>query len=260
MRHAKRQQMAKDAARKQSKKKERSWALISGLAAFCFAVLLAYGGYQAVVHPDTPLPPQWNPTQPLAINHPVTPLTGWKLNRAVASFDQCLTTLEGRAALQRLEPLEDSDQCYIRDRVDVRGVGSASFAPIETRCAIALRMAMWERHSIQPAAAVFLGSPVQHIEHFGSYNCRTLRTSAGSSNRMSTHATADAIDVSGFGLVDGTQIRLIVDWEESGPKSDFLREVRDGACRWFSLTLSPDYNRLHADHFHLQSRGWGLCR
>jgi hypothetical protein len=260
MRHAKRQQLAQDAAQKKRKEHGRSWALIRGLAAFCFAGVLAFGGYQVAMHPDTPLPRQWNPTQPLAINDPVTPLTGWKMNRAVATETQCLATLDGLATLEPLAPLEDTDQCYIRDRVDLRGVGDARLAPLETRCAIALRMAMWERHSLQPAAAEFLGTTVQSINHIGSYNCRPMRTSSGASTRMSTHATADAIDVSGFRFADGTEARLINDWEPDGPKAEFLRAARDGACEWFSLTLSPEYNRLHADHFHLQSRGWGLCR
>jgi hypothetical protein len=171
-----------------------------------------------------------------------------------------VATLDGFAALRPLAPLEDTEQCFIRDRVSLRTVGDASVTPVETRCAIALRMAMWEQHSLQPAAAQFLGSSVSRIEHIGSYNCRVLRTSSGPSTRMSTHATADAIDIAGFGLSDGTRIRLLADWEPVGPKADFLRAARDGACKWFSLTLSPDYNRLHADHFHLQSRGWGLCR
>ena len=260
MRHAKRQQMAQDAAKEQIKKNERSWALISGLAAFLFAGVLAFGGYQILVHPDTPLPREWNPTQPLVISDPVTPLTAWKLNRAAASFDQCVKTLDGYAALQVQEPLKDSDQCFIRDRVHLRGIGTARLNPVETRCAIALRTAMWEQHALQPATATILGTAVQSIDHIGSYNCRAMRTSAGPSTRMSTHATADAIDISGFGFADGSQARLIDDWEGSGPKAEFLRAARDGACEWFSLTLSPDFNRLHADHFHLQSRGWGLCR
>ena len=45
----------------------------------------------------------------------------------------------------------------------------------------------------------------------------------------------------------------------------FLREVRDGACRLFPTTLSPDYNAAHADHLHLDmaergKMGWGVCR
>ncbi|PJI85786.1 hypothetical protein BC777_2133 [Yoonia maricola] len=260
MRHAKRQQMAQQAAEKQRKKGERSGAVINGLAVFFVAVLLAFAGYQGMVNPDTPLPREWNPTQPLRISDPVTLLTGWKLNRAVASEDQCLATLDGFAALQPLAPLADTEQCFIRDRVDLRAVGQARLNPVETRCAIALRLAMWERHSVQPAADKFLGSSVSSIDHIGSYNCRVMRTANGPSKRMSTHATADAIDIAGFGLSDGSRIRLLADWEGQGAEAAFLRAVRDGACDWFNLTLSPDYNRLHADHFHLQSRGWGLCR
>ncbi len=93
MRHAKRQQMTQQAAQRHVKKKQRSWALISGLAAFFFAGALGFGGYQALVHPDTPLPREWNPTVPLRISDPVTPLTGWKLNRAAADQAQCLAAL-----------------------------------------------------------------------------------------------------------------------------------------------------------------------
>lgn len=260
MRHAKRQQMAQHAANRTSNDVKRSWALISGLAAFCFAGALTFIGYQLLVHPDTPLPRQWNPTQPLVVSDPVTPLTGWKLNRATATFDQCLETLAGHASIERLAPITESAQCFMNDRVTLRGVGSARLRPLETRCAIALRMAMWERHSVQPAASALLGSHVTSITQIGSYNCRSMRTASGPSTRMSTHATADAIDISGFRLANGTQIRLIADWDAASPKSAFLRSVRDGACDWFKMTLSPDYNRLHADHFHLQSRGWGLCR
>ncbi|MEO1640326.1 MAG: extensin family protein [Pseudomonadota bacterium] len=252
--------MAQDAARKARKTISRGHGLISAAAAFAFAALLAFGGYQAVVHPDTPLPPQWNPTEPLVISDPVTPLTGWKLNRAVADPATCLATLEGFATLIPLDPLEENDQCFISDRVDLQRVGQSLLAPVETRCAIALRMAMWERHSVQPAAREFFGTDVARIQHIGSYNCRRLRTPDGPSARMSTHATADAIDITGFDLVDGTRLRLIEDWGFGDSRAAFLRAVRDGACDYFSLTLSPDYNRLHADHFHLQSRGWGLCR
>ncbi len=260
MRHGRRHQMAQQAAKLQRKTRERSRALISGLAAFCFAGVLVFAGYQVIVHPDTPLPREWNPVQPLRISDPVTPLTGWKLNKAAVDAEQCLSTLQGYAALRPLTPLEESAQCFIRERVALRGVGQVRLAPLETRCATALRMAMWEQHSVQPAARAFLGADVTSITHIGSYNCRVMRTGAGPSSRMSTHATADAIDITGFDLSDGRSIRLIADWEPEGPKADFLRAVRDGACDWFSLTLSPDYNRLHADHFHLQSRGWGLCR
>ncbi|MDP1909506.1 MAG: extensin family protein, partial [Hyphomicrobium sp.] len=34
-------------------------------------------------------------------------------------------------------------------------------------------------------------------------------------------------------------------------------DVRDGACRLFSTTLSPDYNAAHADHLHFDQASRG---
>lgn len=260
MRHAKRQAIAQDAAKKPHKNHGRSLALIRGLAAFVCVGVLGFGGHQAVMHPQTPLPAQWNPAQPLRINDPITPLTGWKLNRTAADPASCLAALEGFATIQSLPDFDGGGQCSIKDRVTLRSVGQSKLNGFDTRCAIALRTAMWERHSLQPAAQNILGTSVQSIDHFGSYSCRTMRTGAGLSTRMSTHATADAIDVSGFGLADGTRISLAEDWTSRGPTAAFLRAARDGACDWFNATLSPDFNDLHADHFHLQSIGWGTCR
>ncbi len=260
MRHAKRQAMAQDAAKKDEDRKSRGRPLLRGAVTLVFLGLMGFGGYQALMHPGTPLPEAWNPTKPLHISDPVTPLTGWKLNRTAASGATCLAALDGHAALQSMADLEATSQCHIRDRIDLRGVGQARLAAVETRCAIALRMAMWERHSLQPAAQDLLGTDLTGIDHFGSYSCRAMRTGAGPSSRMSTHATADAIDIAGFRFADGRSVRLLSGWDGDSAEATFLRAARDGACDWFNLTLSPDYNRLHADHFHLQSTGWGLCR
>ncbi|MEO1365313.1 MAG: extensin family protein, partial [Pseudomonadota bacterium] len=92
------------------------------------------------------------------------------------------------------------------------------------------------------------------------YNCRQMRTSSGTATRMSTHATADSIDISGVTLSDGRSLRLINGWPAADARAPFFRDLRDSACMWFRVTLGPDYNRLHADHFHLQHTGWGLCR
>ncbi|MGJ8621892.1 MAG: extensin-like domain-containing protein [Yoonia sp.] len=252
--------MAQQAAQQKTEKRTRGKAILNGFAALFLAAVVGVGAYQLVLHPDTPLPAAWNPTQPLIIRDPVTPLTGWKAARAATDFETCQATLTGFAQLRAMGPLEDSDQCFIADRVMLQTVGGARLAPVETRCAIALRMTLWMEHSVQPAAQQLLGQEVTAVAHMGSYNCRPMRTTNGMSTRMSTHATADAIDIAGFRLSNGTRIDLLQDWNGEGAKSAFLRQVRDGACDWFDLTLSPDYNRLHADHFHLQSRGWGLCR
>lgn len=260
MRHAKRQAMAQNAAKKEKQTKQRASPILRGAVTLTFLGLISFGGYQALVHPETPLPRAWNPTQPLRVSDPVTPITYWKLNRTASDGASCMAALDSAASWQPLADFEVSDQCHIRDRVDLRSVGLARMNTVETRCAIALRLAMWERHSLQPAAQAVFGADLTGIDHFGSYSCRTMRISAGRTARMSTHATADAIDIAGFRFSDGRSLRLIDDWTGDTSAARFLRAARDGACDWFNLTLSPDYNRLHADHFHLQSTGWGLCR
>mgnify|MGYP003632355300 CR=1 FL=1 len=95
-----------------------------------------------------------------------------------------------------------------------------------------------------------------------SYSCR--RVYGREEGRWSEHATADAVDVAGFRLEDGTQVSVLRDWDDGGPKSAFLREVRNGACDLFATVLSPDYNAAHRDHLHLDQaergeKGWRMC-
>ena len=219
-----------------------------------------WGAVLVVIKADRVIPPQWNPLAPLDVTQPVTAFTNWRLDRALQTPDACIAALNTAARFDVMDDFEASENCHIRPRVDLAGVGQARINAVETTCPIALRMAMWEQHSLQPAAAEFLDTTVSGIDHIGSYNCRKIRSTSGGSNRWSTHATAEAIDIAGFRFADGRDTKLINDWDADDAKAQFLRAARDGACDWFQLTLSPDYNRLHADHFHLQSRGWGSCR
>lgn len=224
-----------------------SAALFVGLAAL------------VLLHPRTPLSPEWNPLEPVNLSQPRTLLTPWKMGRATEG-NACFAALRsGSVAFTVLPDFESSEVCHIRDRVRIEGIGSVAIDPVETKCATALRLAFWVEHGLQPAADDILGSSMTQLHHLSSYNCRQIRTVAGASGRMSTHATAEAIDITGVSLADGRRITLINDWGQ-GAAGDFLRAARDSACTWFVTTLGPDFNRLHADHFHLQSRGWGLCR
>lgn len=204
------------------------------------------------------IPAGWNPFVPLRVEDPVTVFTDWRLRRAIADPEACLVALETGATFDVLSDFVASEQCYIRPRVNLAGVGVAVLRAVETTCGTALRLAMWERHSLRPAADA-LGISLAGIDHIGSYNCREMRTTRGPTGRMSSHATAGAIDIAGFRFADGLEARLARDWDGDVVRSAFLRAARDGACDWFGQTLSPDYNSLHADHFHLQSRGWGTC-
>ena len=71
---------------------------------------------------------------------------------------------------------------------------------------------------------------------------------------------ANAIDITGFTLTNGKRVSILRDWPRRGAKAAFLREVHAGACDFFRVTLGPDSNKLHLDHFHLDRGLLRACR
>ncbi len=207
------------------------------------------------------LPDHLNPFAPLDPTRAPNAVTPWQVGRSAASAKACFAAL-ARApdlSVSRLPDRVHSPQCHIRNRVSVSGLAGAQLRPVETQCATALRLYMLQRHTIAPAAQKHFGAEVSEILHFDSYSCRRMRTGAGTGNRMSEHATANAIDISGVVLGNGRTLSLTSGWDDP-PTAGFWRDVRDGACAWFRTVLSPDYNALHADHFHLAQGRWRACR
>lgn len=80
------------------------------------------------------------------------------------------------------------------------------------------------------------------------------------SGRRSQHATANAIDIASFRLADGREISVARHWGGDDPAGRFLAAAHEAACGRFASVLGPDYNAAHADHFHLEMGGFGLCR
>lgn len=161
-------------------------------------------------------------------------------------------------------PRRNGPQCGYDDGMRL-GADPIAFRPsgVVTSCSVAAAMHLLETRVIEHAALRHFGSRVVAIDHAGSYSCRRLY--GRSEGAYSEHATADAIDITGFRLADGTRISVLNDWNRGGPKAGFLNEVRDGSCRLFSTVLSPDYNAAHADHLHLDqadrgNAGWRACR
>jgi hypothetical protein len=207
------------------------------------------------------------PWAPLDLGQPIGLFTGRKLTALTEDFPHCRALL-GRAGVRYtvLPPRKGDGQCGYADGVRLTGgARKIAFAPagLGVACPVAAALAMWEWDIVQPAAERHFGARVATIDHFGSYSCRRI---AGShSSNWSEHATADAVDIAGFRLTDGTRVTVARDWKGDDPKAAFLGEVRDGACQLFATTLSPDYNAAHADHLHLDqanrgSMGWRACR
>ena len=207
---------------------------------------------------DVPLP--FRPWGPLDLAAEPGVFTHLKLWRA-RDVSYCRAALlRADAAATAIPDRVVSDACHVKDAVRVTGLASSRMAPLATRCTIALRLYLWERHTLQPAAERLFGTGIAEVEHLSSYSCRRIRTVSGPSSRMSQHATANAVDISGFRLRDGRRIRLLDSWDSNGPEADFMRIARDGLCQWFNTVLGPDYNALHADHFHADMGLFRVCR
>lgn len=205
------------------------------------------------------LPPRWNPWLPLDVRDAPNWLTRYKLARLDEDGTLCRAALA--TAELRYRELPDRDTgpgCGFRDAIRIEASSLRPEAAFSLSCRSAVALALWERHVVQPAAHRHLGSPAVRLEHYGSYACRNVY--GRSQGRRSAHATADALDVAGFGLADGRRVRVRQHWPgEDGP-ARFLHEVHRGACRFFDGVLGPGYNAAHRDHLHLERGGARVCR
>lgn len=141
----------------------------------------------------------------------------------------------------------------------VYGTDDILFAPGESnmQCPLSVAVFLWQRE-IDSLAQKHFDQPLAKIHHYGSYSCRRQR--GNGSGKWSEHAFANAWDVASFELEDGTIISILKDWDGARKKANFLREARDAACDLFRVTLSPDYNAAHKDHFHLDMGPSTSCR
>ncbi len=212
--------------------------------------------------------PEDMPWTKLDLALPVGAFTGRKLAALGGEPGTCRGLL-GRAGIRftSLPARSAGPQCGYDDAVRLRRGGALAIAWRPDHpgiaCPVAAALALWEWHVVQPAALEHFGARVTGIDHFGSYSCRRLYGRAGGG--WSEHAAANAVDIAGFRLEDGRRITIAGDWNGDAASRLFLREVRDGACRLFATTLSPDYNTAHRDHLHLDqaergAMGWRGCR
>lgn len=206
-----------------------------------------------------PLPDEWNPWAPLDVRASPNLLTRFKLGRLQddpALCDQALKTSGLRVSHQADTPADAA--CPLRNILRVQGANVALSSSFLASCPLAVAFALFERHSLQPAAQAVFGQAVTRVDHLGSFACRNIYNRA--EGRVSQHASANALDIAGFRLADGRSISVLKDWPGQGDSARFLRHVRDGACEDFNVVLSPDYNAAHRNHFHLDMGPWWVCR
>lgn len=224
------------------------WLLV--LALLIGAPLAVYQGWLQV-------PPRWDPWAPLDVRQQPGLLTGYKLMRLQQDPELCRLALD--SSVLRYSAVADSEPakgCAVENGVRVQRAGVQFSSSFLATCKLAVAYALFEEHGLQPAARRAFGQPVARVDHLGSFACRNI----GGSQRRSQHASANALDIAGFRLKDGRRVSVARHWGGEGAEARFLREVRDAACDSFKVTLGPDYNAAHRDHFHLDMGLFSLCR
>ena len=224
---------------------------------FVIALFIALigGGIWAV---NRFVPPQHLLWKPLDTNRPLGFATKQQLFALnLKPSKTCLTLAKDTAGFQTMSappqrPMAGAGKgvCGWDVALSVSGTDDVGFAPAQTQmqCPLSVAAYLWQRE-IDALARKYFDQPLVKIHHYGSYSCRRQR--GNSSGQWSEHAFANAWDVAGFELKDGTRINILKDWNGERNKVKFLRGAREAACDIFRVTLSPDYNEAHKDHFHL---------
>jgi hypothetical protein len=175
----------------------------------------------------------------------------------------CQMRLAKIAVFQALGTLVGPGDCGAPDAVQLQAVvlpdqTRVSLTPPATlRCTMAEQVTEWVRDDVAPSFAHF-GPPLRVLDNFDSYECRgrnRMRAAA-----LSEHGRADALDVRGFRLADGRELRLV----DIKVEKDWREKTRASACARFSTVLGPGSDGYHEEHIHLdlaeRRNGYKLCQ
>jgi hypothetical protein len=120
-------------------------------------------------------------------------------------------------------------------------------------CRMALALARFEELA-QAQAQRHLGRRISSFRHLGTYSCRKMVRF----DFVSEHSYANAIDIAEMVLDSGQRISVQQHFGTVGEpprtrEAEFLRSLARRAFdeRLFSTVLTPYWDNLHKDHFHL---------
>jgi hypothetical protein len=207
------------------------------------------------------LPPKLSPVPALNLDTKGGWLVDWQLAEIRRDPALCERVIQNpNIDAKPIADLPINEGCGLRNGVRVAAVGGARMPVDKMSCEAAAAVALWFTHDVQPIAALLFGQRIASVQHMGSYSCRNIATNKLWKNIRSEHATANALDISGFTLADGRKISVLKHWKDDGPEGQFLRAIHARACRYFRVMLGPNYNDLHKDHFHMDRGVLSTCR
>ena len=150
--------------------------------------------------------------------------------------------------------------CGVSEAVRVQvvaGVTLSQAAVMDCYTAAALRT--WVEDVAKPMLAD-RGGGLKSLRVASHYICKTRNSQPGA--RISEHGRGRAIDISAFGLENGTEITVLKGWNAEGTR-EVVRKLHAGACGPFGTVLGPAADKFHVGHFHFDTarhRSGSYCR
>lgn len=165
----------------------------------------------------------------------------------------CPALLSGIVIGEMLPPIEEGP-CGERSPLSVTGVRVNGreigfLSPVTTNCAMAGAIADWVGE-VDAYAKGAMESGLATLVTGTAMMCRARN--GGDDSALSEHGFANALDVVGFTLEDGTRITVESGWAGGAlAEGKLLRQAHGAACGRFTTVLGPEANAEHEDHLHL---------
>ena len=237
-----------------------------GTCVVALSALLAVSAFASSVPLPKPRPaeaPAREP-QPPASDEQGKPATESDAAPKIPEPSPCrLALTESIAIAPSIPPIRGPGACGGEDLVRLEAVvvspsqRVALKPPAILRCKMATAIANWVREDAAPLAAG-LGSSLSEVDNFDSYECRGRNRIVGA--KLSEHGLANALDVRGLKLANGTTLSLT--------DRHLARETREkvlaSVCARFMTVLGPGSDWYHEDHIHLdlaeRRNNYKLCQ
>ncbi len=151
----------------------------------------------------------------------------WSSAEIAAARSECDVILKVLKLDFSYAPSVRNGRCGSAQPIEVRSFGVtpaiAVQPPATMNCRLAAKLAQWLAADVQPLARAQLNSDVVAIKNEAGYDCRNRYGDPG--QKLSEHATANALDIGAFTLSDGTVHGVAADW---GPVlRDLIKSARD---------------------------------
>lgn len=143
--------------------------------------------------------------------------------------------------------------------IAIRGGGKPNAPTNYLDCRLVRKLRAW--------APILRRNGVVAIDHYSVYRKNAV---VAGTRKVSSHASAMAIDVARFHLKNGTEVDVLKDWKDKrkgadpckarpreSRKAKLMRRVVCRAARKniFHVVITPHYNKAHHNHLHLEIAG-----